>query len=48
MPPPEIACFRVFHSGSFERVPHFSYIESEQFDVYMKPDYMIVDDIRRE
>ena len=36
----------VFHGGSFDRVPHLLYTESEQSDVYMDPDYMSIDDIK--
>ena len=39
-------CLRIFHGGSFERVPHLLYIESEVSMVYLDPDYLSVEDLK--
>ena len=44
---PRSVCLCVFHGRSFERVPHLLYTTSKVSDVYMEPDYMSVDDIKK-
>jgi len=38
------ACLHIFHGGSFERVPHLLYTESDAFEV--DSNYLSVDDIK--
>jgi len=39
-------CLYIFDGGSFKRVPHLLYTESEASDVYMDLDYMSAYDIK--
>jgi len=43
----EIAYLCIFHGGSFERVPYLLYFESDASGVYINPDYLRVDYIKK-